>query len=126
MTFRRAYFALAIVFYASIPAVFFAEEIGFLVCGHSLYDDDALQGSPVLQGMYYDAYNDSAGVIMALARTGMLVWVAALAASLYAATRPGQLPFRLGLVTGIVSGFLVFIAIPAAMIGHKLALGALM
>lgn len=130
MTLRNLYLVVVIGFYVSVFVVFFAGQIGLLLRGHNINlafaSTDVLRSNPTLQAMYYEAYRDSSETIKMLVKSGFAVWGCALAFSLHAIIRHVELPFKLGIVTAVVAGFLtLFIAIPVVVFGDKFPSGIL-
>ena len=110
MNLKTCYLVSLAVFYLSIPLFFNIDRVGFLIHGYDnwlVFGDHNISNDSKLSHEYYEAWDASRHVIIIGARAISFIWFVTLIFSIFVLKKAVSVPFRLELITLIVSGILV-------------------
>jgi len=125
MAIKILYLVIAVLFYVSVVVGLNSEKVALLAHGYDLglvfQRYDKVNDREMIE-KYYDAYEASKRTMTLILRTSMLIWALTALFSIYIVSRHTfVLPFRLEVITLVVSSIVVvvFIVLPFLIFGNK-------
>jgi len=119
---KMLYVVGLVVFYTSIPIAFNIEKVIFLVSGYDkrlVFDTRDTYDDQKMIEKYYDAYKKASPAIVFCSRFILLIWIAMLIFSIVVIKKGITIPFKLDIITAIISLLLVVIIVVPILIFGK-------
>lgn len=110
---KAAYVVLVVLFYVSIPVMPNLTEIIFWARGYDrelVFENKDAQHDEERNARYYAAYKKEAPLIVFVARSIVAIWILTLVFSVTVFRKGISFPFRLEIITGVIS-FLLILAV---------------
>lgn len=111
---KVAYIVLVVLFYVSIPIMPNLTEIIFWARGYDrelVFASKDAQQDEERNARYYDAYKKEAPLIVFVARSIIAIWILTLIFSVIVFRKGIPFPFRLEIITGVISFLLILVVV---------------
>lgn len=123
MNLKSYYLVSLLLFYLSVPLYFNVEKIIFLARGYDralVFEKKDTYSDEKMIEKYYAAYRREAFLIVFCARLVLVIWAATLVFSIVVIRKGVAIPFKLDIVTAVVSSILLMVtAVPFLIFGKS-------